>query len=95
MSKFIDDSNDGNEEQHQMTPHQKAIEAAWNVLIERGIALTRGEMEMAVSAYLTTAREPGWEMKPREATDAMWLDSNELHIWRSMFDAAPRFEDAT
>jgi hypothetical protein len=94
MSKLIDNSNDGNEEQHPMTPHQKAINAAWNVLVERGLGLTRDEMKMAIAAYLASARESGSDMMPREPTEKMWLDSNEPHIWCAMFDAAPRFEDA-
>jgi hypothetical protein len=75
-----------------MTPHQKAIEAAWNVLIERGLALTRGEIEMAVSAYLASARESGWELRPREPKNI--ATSEGMKIWQALFDAAPRFEDA-
>jgi hypothetical protein len=47
---------------------------------------------MAVSAYLASARESGWELRPREPKNI--ATSEGMKIWQALFDAAPRFEDA-
>lgn len=53
--------------------------------------------EATIAAFLASAREPGWELRPREPTSAMkqarfYRINNDG--WREMFDATPRFEDA-
>jgi hypothetical protein len=108
MSIPRDDGNYTIEEQHPMTPHQKAIEAAARVL-QRWYRSASDRFapeadqywdrraEAIIAACLTSARESGWELNPREPTSAMkqaqfYRISNDG--WREMFDAAPRFEDA-
>jgi hypothetical protein len=98
-----------------MTPHQKAIDAAARAMAcadeddftdadwEAGGNIKDmyvEEAKIAWEAGLASARESGWELRPREATAEMassWalsVRASGYGLWPRMFDAAPRFEDA-
>jgi hypothetical protein len=79
------------------TPHQKAIEAAAKAYRDSK-EWPQDRIPEIVAAYLASARESGWELKPREPTSAIkqaqfYRINNDG--WREMFDSAPRFEDAS